>query len=281
MEKAYYGSRVPEKPYIGMTGIENVSQLDMILSTYKNNAGNLPHQLMMGALVSYKSLARLKEDETVLLPAEIEAIFDRLYKMKSDNVLLALHYFTKPPEKVDEKYREKVKDIVEASLSRQIGMLTNDLYQKYTRVQMPFEFGVQTNVSWPDVADFNWIRGSRPRMKTIFQISDFTKIEDANNYDATYFLIDASKGRGIGMDVDKSAEIYKLLQPTGKPIVFAGGLSPENVGERISQLYNKLGTTNFSIDAESSLRTNDRLDLDKVDKYIVEATSAFKQLKNK
>jgi len=86
---------------------------------------------------------------------------------------------------------------------------------------------------------------------------------------------------GIGMDVDKSAEIYKLLQPTGKPIVFAGGLSPENVGERISQLYNKLGTTNFSIDAESSLRTNDRLDLDKVDKYIVEATSAFKQLKNK
>src|SRR3989344_7898112 len=245
----YYGSKPPVKPYIGITGIENATQLDRILSPYDKNVGNLPHQLMIVALVSYKSLARLAEDNRVLVPAQVEGIFDRLTGMKSHNVFLALHYFTKPIEKVDDAYIGKVRDIVEAPLSRQVALLTNDLYDKYVRVQMPFDFGIQSNVIFPDVNDFNLIKEFNPRLKVIFQISDFSRLEEAKNYKSDYFLIDASRGKGVEMDVDKSVELYKSLNTTGRNIAFAGGISPDNVRERVGQLSNILGTTDLLLDA--------------------------------
>ena len=69
-------------------------------------------------------------------------------------------------------------------------------------------------------------------------------------------LLDASGGQGI----DTSISIYHSDGKTG----YAGGISPDNVADKLCYLFENVRHGEFWIDMESGVRTDDWFDLDKV-----------------
>lgn len=73
-------------------------------------------------------------------------------------------------------------------------------------------------------------------------------------------LLDASGGRGIDTPV-------KPLNIPGLKVGYAGGLNPENVGEKLEYLMKNV-EGEFWIDMESGVRTDDKFDINKVYKVL-------------
>lgn len=76
-----------------------------------------------------------------------------------------------------------------------------------------------------------------------------------------HFLYDGSGGRGV------LPEKWSAVMPnhfTG----YAGGLSPENLNEALVNINLAVGDNEIWIDTETGVRANDRLDLDKVFKFL-------------
>lgn len=80
-------------------------------------------------------------------------------------------------------------------------------------------------------------------------------------------LLDASGGRGLTGGLLAVGERYH----TG----FAGGFSPENIGDIVQHIKGMDGVGRFWVDAESRLRDeHDRFDFNKVEQYLKAATEA-------
>lgn len=75
------------------------------------------------------------------------------------------------------------------------------------------------------------------------------------------YLLDASGGRGIEtpIEVYDNPDIH---------VGYAGGINPDNVGDKLAQLLNHSTYGKFWIDMESGVRTDDWLDLDKVERVL-------------
>jgi hypothetical protein len=101
----------PLKPYIRITGIENPDQAISILKVYPKDSS---HSLMIGMIVSYKTLIGQKEKDKpeLLMLDEANEIYKELQNQDSRNVLLTLHYFTKTLDEVKPEIREKARDVV-------------------------------------------------------------------------------------------------------------------------------------------------------------------------
>ena len=69
-------------------------------------------------------------------------------------------------------------------------------------------------------------------------------------------LIDGSGGQGI----DTPISIYQSAEKIG----YAGGISPDNVADKLRFLFENVRHGEFWIDMESGVRTDDKFDLDKV-----------------
>lgn len=69
-------------------------------------------------------------------------------------------------------------------------------------------------------------------------------------------LIDDSGGQGI----DSPISIYQSAEKIG----YAGGISPDNVADKLRYLFENVRQGEFWIDMESGVRTGDWFDLDKV-----------------
>lgn len=69
-------------------------------------------------------------------------------------------------------------------------------------------------------------------------------------------LIDGSGGLGI----DTPISIYQSAEKIG----YAGGISPDNVADKLTYLFENVHQGEFWIDMESSVRTNDWFDISKV-----------------
>ncbi|MBR1800658.1 MAG: hypothetical protein IJ767_04085 [Bacteroidaceae bacterium] len=69
-------------------------------------------------------------------------------------------------------------------------------------------------------------------------------------------LIDGSGGQGI----DSPISIYQSVEKIG----YAGGISPENVADKLTYLFENVRHGEFWIDMESGVRTDDWFNLDKV-----------------
>ena len=84
-------------------------------------------------------------------------------------------------------------------------------------------------------------------------------------------LFDPSGGRGLPIDLDHLPPTYAYS--TG----YAGGITPDNVRNVVQHLTGY--GLQFWIDMESKVRTNDKLDLDKVHR-VLEACAPFVEAKN-
>ena len=82
-------------------------------------------------------------------------------------------------------------------------------------------------------------------------------------------LLDDSNGRGI------DATIRPLFRH-GLKVGYAGGINPDNVGDKLYQLLRN-AKEDFWIDMESGIRTEDKFDLNKVYKVLHECQKVMKE----
>lgn len=234
------------KPYIGVTGITCIEDVNVIKDALGNSYG------MYGVLVSRNTL-RNGIPHRNRYPY-IDTIY-KLFDAMPENALRAVHYNSEFQNEIS----KDVKEII-----RFTGGLCNC---------------IQLNIEYPPIDQVRMIKEENKDLKIIFQLGRDSiiniKPKDISQKVIPYIpyidyiLIDKSQGAGIEMKIVDTIELARHLRKL-KPLTFAGGLDGSNIYTFIS-LVEEFGA---SIDAEGRLMNNsDTLDHEKVRAYIRSAKS--------
>lgn len=237
------------EPYIGITGITCVDDVEMIKKALGDSYG------MYGVLLSRNTLKNGKPHRNRY--PHIDTI-DKLFDAMPKNALRAIHYNSE----VKHEISKDVKEIV-----RLTGGLCNC---------------IQLNIEYPPIYQVREIKEENKDLKIIFQIGrdsiinmktrDIVKNMELYIPYIDYILIDKSQGAGIEMEIVGTVVLAKPLAKL-KSLTFAGGLDGSNIYLFISLIEEFCA----SIDAEGKLmNNNDTLDHEKVREYIRAAKSMRK-----
>jgi phosphoribosylanthranilate isomerase len=230
-------------PYIGITGITTETQIDAILEMWKE-LQITQYQLMLGFLVSYNQVNN--EPYTNPRYVKLGDLHDLLYA--SGEAFSVVHFNSRTPHFSDE---------------------VETIFNHYGLPD-----GIQLNISKPAPAQIRKILDLTPYMKIIYQVNNaiITHVKDYfhtfSSDDLTiltcchYYLLDASGGRGKTYDKRLALDAAQYLSSFTRNLGVAGGIGPTN-GIQAKQDFPR-----WSIDAESGLRTNNELDLEKVKQYL-------------
>lgn len=105
-----------------------------------------------------------------------------------------------------------------------------------------------------------------------FDISENKEFVKTVRLKKAFVLLDNSHGKGITQSRDSYfKKIQSLFDKGLNDIALYGGFGPDNL-DTYFELKNYF-KVNFSIDAESQLKTNDHLDIDKVKRYLMQLIS--------
>ncbi|HVE80773.1 MAG TPA: hypothetical protein VNA68_01375 [Candidatus Dormibacteraeota bacterium] len=249
------------KPYIGITGVTDRHQVEVLLKSAEELGWPDSHQLMIGALVSYKglTLGAASNINRYISPDSLDRVF-----VGSKMALNLAHYNSRA-----------------AGLCAQLETILKPC--KYAD-------GVQLNVDWPRPDQLERLR-ERMFTRVVLQVSrrayasvgqspaalgrklqDYCGVVDS-------VLFDPSGGQGVELDVDRSKEILEALTDSGLPMSWglAGGLSADNIAilGPLLEIYPEL-----SWDAESALRDeHDQLDLKKCLGFLTASAALLRQTK--
>ncbi len=255
---------VRAKPYVGVTGVATNAEVEAVLhafdrAEYSMNSSHLP---MIGYLVSVKTL-RNQEVANRRYPKMNQ--LESLVTSARGKALTMMHYNSRDHDTLADQIRSLFEGIYQEDLCR----------------------ALQLNVVWPPLDEVKKIKETFPKMKIVLQVSRSmlgkTSADNAakqvvcySDY-VTYVLIDPSMGSGLAFNTNEAVALYGNLHEAmpQTTIGFAGGFTGENVESRVEELKAKIGTSDFSIDAESGLRDkrsqaygDDDLNLQKVQQYI-------------
>lgn len=266
-----------EKPYIGVTGIDQVSEAEAIAQTFINEGLTQPdstHTGMVGLLVSPGTL-RHPTIGTVKHPAL--AAIRQIFEATNGKAFNTLHYSTYDESRLSQQLQ---------TLLDPTGLYADQLCQ-----------GIQLNIAWPPPAEVEKTRGMFPDIKIILQLGPRVLSEKSAEDIAAgllpykelidYALIDPSGGRGMIFETKTVTPIYNHIKDVypDLPMVFAGGFNARNVRTRIwliSQLIGPRDFGDFGIDAEKGLRvqkwSQDTTDIsiEKTTRYIRNAAIFFR-----
>lgn len=253
------------RPYIGVTGFTDQSQVEIALQAISKvaNRPNNPYQLMVGVLVSHKTLYGGTSKFPNRYPP-IEKI-SRLFPDSKDALNL-VHFNTHNP-----KFEPELEKVI--------------------RFGGCFLHGFQLNICWPDPKQLELFRKKGNVHQIVLQIGKHAfervdknpkalvnKIRSEYQDLVDYILLDASCGYGIEIDVveiDKYLrQIYSDSLHEHVMVGIAGGLSADNL-HLISQLVKRYDL--LSIDAEGKHRNkeDDSLNTEKMVAYIESATTVL------
>jgi hypothetical protein len=242
--------------YIGMTGFSTREQVEAVLAHRSKSA---KHYLMIGVLVSHKSLHGQPLDQPKRYPPR-EVLGDIFTDGKQ--LLNLLHFNTNAPEQL-------LDDM----------LLAQDLAGIFCH-------GFQLNMMWPDIKILQGYRKFCPTQVLVLQCGK-RALEQAGSPQALadrvgkyeglidYVLIDGSGGLGLPFDEILVKEYFsELSKLSGIGFGVAGGLEPGSL-YRLHPVWRKF--SNFSIDAESGLRINDKFSIHIASQYLSIAEEIFKQ----
>ncbi len=107
----------------------------------------------------------------------------------------------------------------------------------------------------------DYIAGVRTKVIKTCYLSDQSLVDQHGHWAISYYLLDRPKqGEGEMVDLEKAA-----LLARSSPIIFAGGLTPENVAEVVRKVQP------VGVDVASGIETKGVEDLAKIKKFIREA----------
>lgn len=252
------------KPYIGVTGFSNKNEVERAVNAVPRRAA---HQLMVGTLVSWKSLRGipLKPKWQKQFPKVNK--LDKLFSTEEKTVNL-VHYC---PE-------EDKKDCVLGDMLR-IHNLAEDGLD-----------GFQLNMAWPSRS---LLEGYRNKMgkeyRIVLQISRSARervtespeglAEKISSYQDLIddVLLDPSSGHGRAFNPSQAKNYLSALQKKNwnLGLGIAGGLGPDSL-EKVESLADDF--PRISIDAQGKLRDSEGgMNLKAVENYLVEAYQLFSE----
>jgi len=259
------------KTYIGITGAEDEREVKSVLNEFSEAGYNMQskHIPMLGFLVSYKTLNRQ------FVGNKRYPLMDSLPNLLMEargNAFTMVHYNTKEM----------------STLFEQVSKIFERIY-KWNLCD-----ALQLNIVWPDITQVKMIKEKFPDMGIVFQASEkamngktpkeiANKIMEYGN-SINYVLIDPSGGEGREFQTDDSINLYNELKEKSSNLAigFAGGFSGDNVEKKITDIIEKIKTSDFCIDAEGGLRDklseeygDDFLNIKKVRNYLQEASKVL------
>lgn len=263
-EKYYW-----EKPYVCVTGITTPAEAEAVISEFQKAGYSVQgsgHMPAIGFLASYKTINKI-ENKNKRYPTH-ETLLELLEEADS-RILKAVHYNTRELDDLD-------KQVFKALRGSYCDLL-------------------QLNIAWPNPAKVRVIKEKIPHTGIILQVSSkaiqgLSAKEIAKKvlsyHGISHVLIDPSGGRGADFDIEQSLAIYFEIKEN-RPFLdigFAGGLYGGTVKKITKTLAERIGSTDFSIDAEGKLRDkisdeffgNDILNIDKVKAYLQNARKTLK-----
>lgn len=104
-----------------------------------------------------------------------------------------------------------------------------------------------------------------------FRVKDEASLDQLTDYPTDAWLLDAYSAAGHGGTGEKfNWDLAIAAKSRGRPIVLAGGLTPENIGAAITQVQP------FGVDVSSGVEISPgRKDPEKVRKFVAEAKAAY------
>jgi phosphoribosylanthranilate isomerase len=236
-----------EKLYVGITGATSFSDVETLYKAFDSAGYSMEssHMPMMGFV--------LKENQPIEDVLPLLGVAHRW-------ALGLISYIPKEMETLYQQIAHLFTGVYESGLCR----------------------AVQLNTPWPDRGQVGKIMDSFPEMKIVFQASreameGKTPKEIASGIkeygsDLSYVLIDPSSGRGIDFDLAESVALHLELREQAPKLAvgFAGGLTGDNVAERLRDIKGWTGGSNFSIDAESGVKS-----IPEAVKYLNESASVL------
>lgn len=256
----------PPRPYIGITGFTSKSEIQSTLDLFVRHGITLQTDRipMIGILVTEETLRLGAHAKKERYPPFKE--IPELLKIAKGKCFTTIHYHSKNPG-----FAEEVRELLSYKRIYENGLCR----------------GLQLNLTDPSSREIQKVRKSFPQLAIILQLNpsllstNVKYVSFITKYDyrmVEYFLVDHSRGKGKPIDLTFATTVYKILKSRGirNGIGFAGGFSHINISNHIRYLRRELDTTNFSIDVESGIRTQDKYDLGKVEQYIANASQAFR-----
>jgi hypothetical protein len=258
-------------PYVGVTGPTTVNEVRDVSNAFlDHNFGvDAGHRAMLGFLVSHRTL---NHQHTNNRRYPVVGLLPDLLSVVPRGMLTMVHYNSRELETLD----EQMLDVMET----------------------PYHQGlcqaIQLNIPWPFTTTIEKVKRRLPGLEIVIQLSrasmeglNLAQIsERVYRYKdlADHVLIDPSGGQGREFDLETSARLYEFIKEKcpGLTIGFAGGLSGDNVEQRVSKLRSMLRTSHFSIDAEGHLRDkrsdqygDDDLSLQRVNSFLAGTVAGF------
>ena len=266
-------------PYIGVTGFVSKEEMDTFNRLFiserkggqsiKNLIDSIHHKIMIGVLVSHKTLLKEMPDNQNRYPYidNVREIF-----IDDDTYFNCVHFNSKDSE----------------NLFVHLSMLA----------QIPNINGIQLNICWPSAKILQQFKSRFPEIKIILQIGEnaykevgesprslYSRLAEYSNA-IDFILFDMSGGKGILIDVNDTlikvvADLSQKMPEIG--IGVAGGLSFDSVPALVRMLDAlktlECNPNNISIDAEGRLRDeNDLLIIGSALKYILASYALFEKI---
>lgn len=262
-------------PYVGITDFMNKTQVERMLEVLAREspkdfkkqmmlvAGKLPRQLMVGVMMSHKTLHGIPTKWTAAFPAK-ESIRD----------IFGIHPFA------FNTLHYADYDTIDVAESIELA----------TTFGGPNMHAIQLDMIWPDPGLIKNYRDNHPGIQVIIQGN--SKAMKAVNNDPLYFacclkaygycvdyvLLDKSMGKGLGMDamglLPYARAVAEHVPDMG--IAAAGGLGPDTLN-LLEPLIAEF--PNLSIDAQGKLRPSgnalDPIDWNMASEYLTKALRLF------
>lgn len=253
-----------KKPYIGITDFMNPDQVRQMLEVFaKAGAEKLGRRLMVGVMMSYKTLNGLATKWTAAFPPKesIRDIFG-IHPLAFNT----LHYADY--------------DTIDVAKSIEFA----------TTFGGPNMHAIQLDMIWPDPTIVKNYRDNHPWTQVIVQGNAKAMAAVDNNPDAfaarlktygdavDYVLLDKSMGKGLGMDTAGLLPFARAIveRIPGMGLAAAGGLGPDTL-HLLDPLIAEF--PNLSIDAQGKLRPSgnalDPIDWDMASRYLTKALRLF------
>lgn len=261
------------KNFVAISGITTRKQLDRIHEIAVEEKIDFP--LCIGYRVSHKSIHQGTANSRQPSFAELEQL---LCTTESYGFLNGVHYYTKENETIPQDIEEirKKGRFLERNIILQSNTLppNPEVLRKIKRKGFDIIFKIA-------VSDKNSANGGYAVWKgeTVEDVSkgdsniliqSVLERSDAINYamfdpsHGTNLSLDLSE-QSLGIQFGRAIISYHGLDHIG--LVYAGGINPRNV-RSVRQRLGSNFPKRFSIDIESGVRTNDKLDMKKVRRYL-------------
>jgi len=257
-----------EVPYIGITGVMNRAQVAAIGAGALNLLYRTGRQIMMGVLVSSKTLAGGQNKYPHLYPPvkNLPSIF-----VSDPRFLNFVHYNTDNPLFLREELFKIIKFFQGGEKKNGLNWLN----------------GFQLNIAWPAISQLEDVKTAFPAFKIVLQIgpqaleqADYSPekvMAMASGYlpFVDYFLLDVSAGFGKPLDADNIRPYLRGLSDLfSAGLVIAGGLGPDtlHLAEPLIREFPEV-----SVDAQSGLQEKGALSINRSVEYIRRALKMYKQ----